>query len=132
MMNRRGPATIGIRETGVFGSSTLEGSQEIPGLDRSDYSISVSGVFVVPLDGRLEAKAFGGPSDIRTRLDLIRSVFAMPEFDLTPDGRFSNVRLSPIRFSSEQIETSGWGYHVGGTVAVFLMRVLGVGATITY
>ena len=100
-------------------------------LMRSEGSANIQLVFASHISDRLTARFYGGPSFFRVEHEAVDNIIYEQNFLL-----FSPVNTVEIlRYETTTIpydDASGWGFHVGGDVALFFNRVVGIGGFAKY
>jgi hypothetical protein len=85
-------------------------------LPRTDRALDLAGVFFVPTPNRLRLRVFAGPSHFSVSQEMVET------FDYT------GLRTITITsYTKQTVQGEAWGYHVGGDVAVFVLRNVGLG-----
>jgi hypothetical protein len=117
---------VGVRFAAIKHESTPEFTVEKPApaivssiLERRHRTIDLSAVYFVPSSEAWTARIFGGPSFYKINEE---NDFLGPQFEFE-DG-FGAIRFPPI-------EESTVGFHLGGDVAYFLTRHLGIGGVVS-
>ncbi len=99
-------------------------------LEHVEGAAHISLMFKVPsANENLRVRLFGGPSYFQFKADAISNIRYRQTFNLLG---FNEVEIES--YETDDVEESGWGYHVGGDVTWFFSRVFGVGgfARLTY
>ena len=99
-------------------------SGDITGLKREELAIHVEAIATAPIRRRLQVMAFGGPSFFRVEQGVV-STFAWSESYPYDEASFSSA-------TTIDADGSKIGVNVGGDVAFFFSRQVGVGGSIRY
>ena len=99
-------------------------SGDIAGLKREELAIHVEAIATAPIGRRLQVMAFGGPSFFRVKQGVV-STFAWSESYPYDEASFSSA-------TTVDADGSKIGFNVGGDVAFFFSRQVGVGGSIRY
>ena len=92
-------------------------------LQRAERAVHIHAM-VVPLQTDLvRVRVFGGPSWIRVGQDAVTLIDYRQVSSIVPPSNEVDI----VRFTQDRDNASGWGYHAGADVSVFLLRNLGVG-----
>jgi hypothetical protein len=94
-------------------------SGEAAGLRREELAVHVQARAVLPVTRRVQVMVFGGPSFYQVRQGLVHEVAyseSYPYDEATFDGA-----------TTGRAEQSPYGFNVGGDVAYFFSRQVGVG-----
>jgi len=93
-------------------------------LKQREDVIDIGAAWLIPINRRLDVRAFGGPSFFQLKRDLLTDVTYRDEYPYDT-AEFSGV-------SRTQIKDSTVGFHVGADVTYRITGVLGVGGTVRY
>jgi opacity protein-like surface antigen len=135
---RRLAVGVGVTRFSRSTASTLSGSVphpfffnrprtvsgDIAGLKREELAIHVEAIATAPIGRRLQVMAFGGPSFFRVNQGVV-STFAWSESYPYDEASFSSA-------TTVDADGSKIGFNVGGDVAFFFSRQVGVGGSIRY
>jgi len=99
-------------------------SGDIAGLEREELAIHVEAIATAPIGRRLQVMAFGGPSFFRVKQDMV-TTFTWAETYPFDDASFGSATVVDA-------DGSKLGFNVGGDVAFFFSRQVGVGGSIRY
>ena len=97
---------------------------DVGGLKREELAVHVQAIATAPLGPRLQLMAFGGPSFFRVKQDMV-STFTWAETYPFDDASFGSATIVDA-------DGSKLGFNVGGDVAFFFSRQVGVGGSIRY
>jgi opacity protein-like surface antigen len=138
MVWRRLAVGVGVTRFSRSTPSTLTGSVPHPfvfnrprsvtgdvgGLKREELVVHVQAIATAPLGQRLQLMAFGGPSFFRVEQGMV-TAFAWSESYPYDEASFSSA-------TTVDADGSNIGFNVGGDVAFFFSRQVGVGGSIRY
>ncbi len=93
-------------------------------LKQREDVIDIGAAWLIPINRRLDVRAFGGPSFFQLKRDLLTDVTYRDAYPYDT-AEFSGV-------SRTQIKDSTTGFHVGADVTYRITGVLGVGGTVRY
>jgi len=117
---------VGVRFASIKHQSTTQFTVDKPALaivnstlERRHWTIDLSAVYFVPASEAWTVRIFGGPSFYKINEE---NDFIGPHLEFE-DG-FWDVRVLPI-------EESAVGFHLGGDVAYFFTRHVGIGGAIS-
>lgn len=99
-------------------------SADIGGINRDELAIHAQFRAVAPVSSRVEVAASGGPSWFRVRQDVVS------DFTYTDQYPYDTAVFNSADLVSRA--KSRVGYNVGGDVAVFLTKQVGVGVGATF
>lgn len=115
---------IRIPHPNFFNAFATDDNETESKLQRTEGTIHIQGMFVLPTGSdRVRVRAFGGPSYFRLKMDAVTDIRYNQFFQIFNTGNVVEITT----FDSEEVEETGWGFHVGGDVSVFFTRVVGVG-----
>jgi hypothetical protein len=108
----------------VFGrSATARSSSSV--LERRDRNIDIQAIYFAPTPSAWSVRLFGGPTYLRVEEERVR-VIDYNQAVTTLGGNVVTIAGAP----TADVEGSGWGFNVGGDVAFFFSRYVGVGAVV--
>lgn len=94
-------------------------------LDRTETAVDLSAVFVPTVKGPMVVRLFAGPTYFHARQDMVSVVRYGQIFNL-----FGGNVITITPPDTVSIHGSTWGFHVGGDVAWFFTRHVGVGGVV--
>ena len=97
---------------------------DVGGLEREELAVHVQAIARVPMSERLEVMAFGGPSFFRVKQGMVSTIAWSEAYPFDQASFSSATTVDP--------DESKIGFNVGGDVAFFFSRQVGVGGTIRY
>ena len=106
----------------LFGTATA-GDVTNEDLERRERTIDFSVQWAAPLNQRITIRMFAGPTLHYVDQDMVSNVGFAPTFDLT--GTINGVAITG--HEQTRVQASAVGFHVGGDVALFFSRHIGVG-----
>jgi len=106
----------------LFGTAT---DSDVTGdnLERRERTIDFSLQWTAPVNERITIRMFAGPTLHFVDQDMVSNVAFAPTFD--PAGLINGVAITG--HEQQAVKASTVGFHVGGDVAVFFSRHIGVG-----
>lgn len=120
-----GPAdlSISIPHPRFFNAYATDATVTEGKLSRTEGGVNLSMVAILPSQGRLQVKVFGGPTYFRLKADGISAVRYEQAF-----GLFTRVNEVVItHYDTSQVDKTGWGFHAGADLGYFFNRHFGVG-----
>jgi len=110
----------------AFASDTIEGDTD---LRRSEGAVNISIVVnAMPFNPKFNIRLFGGPTYYRVTQDAVTDIRYNQQFAIFAPTQ--NVDITNYTF--DEVEGTGWGYHIGLDANVFFSNVVGVGFGIKY
>ena len=92
-------------------------------LMRVEGGVNLSVVAVPVNEDRVAVRLYGGPTWFRLQADVVSDIRYFQEFALF--NTFNSVEIR--EYDTEEIEETGWGFHVGGDIAYYFNRRVGIG-----
>ena len=99
-------------------------SGEVNDLKREELAVHVQARGIFPVGTRLQVMVFGGPSFFQVKQDVIT--------DVTFDESYPYDEASFRSAATTGASVSTIGFNVGGDVAFFFTRQVGIGATVQF
>jgi len=94
-------------------------------LQRVEGSVNIQLVGAATIGDRTRVRVFAGPTYFRVQQDLVVDIGYNQVFGVFT--RANQVEITTYDVE-EKVESTGWGYHVGGDISFFFNRVIGIGA----
>jgi hypothetical protein len=111
-----------------FDASATDESVTENALMRVEGGVNLSVVAAPVNDDRVAVRLYGGPTWFRLQADVVNDIRYFQQF-----GIFTTVNTVEIReYDTEEVEQTGWGFHVGGDVSYFFNRRIGIGGFARY
>lgn len=111
-----------------FFNAAATGTADTEDVEKVEGAVHLQAVFVVPTSDRMRFRLFAGPSYFRVRQDTFDDIRYVQNAQLFSNGNTVTITGAPFSES----EATAWGYHLGGDVALFFNRVVGIGAFARY
>ena len=92
-------------------------------LMRVEGGVNLSVVAAPINQERVLVRVYGGPTWFRLQADAVSDIRYYQEFGLF--NTFNSVEIH--EYDTEEVEETGWGFHVGGDVAYYFNRRIGIG-----
>ena len=110
----------------VFTNDFSTGEADLtPALSRRVITINIPvAIELLPNTRAFQLRVFGGPSHLRVKQDVVRTVSWHQEFDATDRG-VNTVTLTG--FEPDRATEHVWGFHVGVDASTFFTKTVGVG-----
>ena len=97
-------------------------------LMRAEGGVNLSLVTAPVNDDRVAVRLYGGPTYFRLQADVVNDIRYFQQF-----GLFTTANTVEIReYDTEEVEQTGWGFHVGADVSYFFNRRVGIGGFARY
>jgi hypothetical protein len=95
---------------------------------RKDNAVDLSLTFSPRTPQAWQVRLFGGPTYFSVSQDMVSDIHGTQDY-----GVFTSLNIITITtYDAETVTGSGWGYHVGGDVAYFFSRHVGVGGVLRF
>lgn len=94
---------------------------------RTERAIHIHGIYAITA-GRVGIRLSGGPTYFRLSQDLVNDIRYTESNGALPTQH--TLRIDTVL--SDTYDASGWGFNVGGDVAVYFTEAIGVGGLIRY
>lgn len=107
-------------------SDTADADEEF---QRVEGSVHLQVMGATEFGDNIRLRVFGGPTYFRLQHDLVSNIQYLHTFAIF--NRANAVDITTYD-SVDKVEGTGWGYHVGGDIAFFFTRVVGLGAFARY
>jgi hypothetical protein len=98
-------------------------------LQRVEGSVNIQLVGAATIGERTRVRVFAGPTYFRVQQDLVSDIRYTQAFGVFT--RANQVEITTYDVE-EKVESTGWGYHVGGDISFFFNRVIGIGAFVRF
>lgn len=99
-------------------------------LKRSESALHLQFAWMPLVSDTHSVALFGGPSFVSVKQDLVSSVDWVYVFVSPFTPSFYEFWITKIQV--EEVSSAAWGYNIGGDVAYFIVRNVGVGMTIRF
>jgi hypothetical protein len=120
---------VQVPHPNFFNASASDTAEADRKFQRVEGSVHLQVMGATELGDNVRLRVFGGPTYFRLQHDLVSDIRYVQTFAV-----FSRANAVDITTydSVDEVEGTGWGYHVGADVSFFFSRVAGLGAFARY
>lgn len=111
-----------------FDLIAIDADETADELRRTDRAIDIMGSWAIPVSKVVTIRVFGGPTFYQVEQEMVSNITFSRTFNII--GTINQVNITD--FDQRTADGSGIGFNVGGDVAFFFSRHVGVGAGIRY